>query len=289
MLKLTTSPPALLIGIFLFGFLFSQPAAANPSGALTVSPLREELSIAPGTTQKRTMNVTNSSDGPMTVRLSSEVFSVINPDYSYSFTEESAIARWVRFAETEIILNPGETRSVAYDIAVPIGTEPGGAYISIFATNDTQQDETAITLKQRIGLLLYLTVEGEVSRNGALLSLSSPWFVGSAGQWSATLQNTGTAHFRSRYEVTINTLVGTSVSKTDGEALVLPGTVRRISEPFSVPTWPGIYNVTYTIGLGDQPAYSETKTLVVVPLWSWVVLGAMVAAIALFVMMRRQA
>jgi len=289
MLKLTTNNRRLLLlGTFVTSlFLFFQPSLVAAQQGLTLAPLREEMTIAPGTTQKRTMGVLNSTEQPMTVQLSSEVFSVINPDYNYSFTEESEVARWVRFAETEIQLEAGESRSIAYEVAVPIGTEPGGAYISIFATNDTQQETSAITLKQRLGLLLYITVDGEVTRNGSLLSLSAPWIVGAEGRWSATLQNTGTAHFRSRFEVVIKDVFGGTVSSTTGESLVLPGTIRRVSEVLNVPFWPGVYTATYSIGLGDQPAYTESKRLLVVPLWLWLILGTLAAVGTLTMIVRR--
>ncbi len=276
----------LLVALFLISTPFNDSAYSQvvndqSTKGLALSPLREEIAITPGTTQKKTLSLTNSSDQPMNIQLSAEVFSVVNHEYRYSFDEDDAVARWVRFGETELQLQPQERRSIAYEVAVPIGTEPGGAYISIFATNDTDQEPSAITLRQRIGLLLYITVEGEVTRSGSLLSLTAPWIVGSEAQWSATLQNTGSAHFRSRHEVVVHDVFGGEVARATGEALVLPGTVRRVTEPLPVLAWPGIYRLDYSIGLGDQPAYTDSRLIVVAPLWIWLLSAIVVLGIIL--------
>lgn len=273
---------ALLIA-FISTFFLTTPLHAQSSAlGLTVSPLRAELSISPGTVQKQALRVSNVTDTSMSVQLTNEEFSVINPDYDYSFNEDSAIQDWVRFSQTTVELEPGESKVISYDIAVPLGTEPGGTYISIFASNDLEKDLGAISSRQRIGILLYITVDGDVTRAGNLLSLSHPWIVGGPSDWSVSVQNQGTAHFRSRYSAELFTLFGNNpVAKMEGDALVLPGTVRRVTESLPVPEFPGIYKAVYNIGLGDQPAYSDTRYVTYIPVWLWasVVAGLVIAAL----------
>jgi hypothetical protein len=218
----------------------------------------------------------------MKVQLSSEIFTVINPEYNYRFSVDSEVARWVQFQTTVVELEPGQSRSVTYDIAVPLGAEPGGQYISIFASTDSEQQQGAITSRQRIASLIYITVDGDVTRNGVFLSLSHPWLAGDSTDWSASIQNQGTTHFRSRYAVEVRSLIGNSlVAKSDGEALILPGTIRRISDGLPLPAFPGVYRVTYSVGLGDQPAQVEARIQVYLPAWLWVsvVVGLIIAAL----------
>lgn len=297
MLKQTTKQPAALCIIrlllvattsFLVVLLLSIQAFAVDAG-MTLSPLRSEITIAPGTTQKQTLRVANSTNTNMTVQLSSEEFSVINPDYEYSFNSGSDVLDWIRFSQTSIELSPGETESIVYDVAVPIGTEPGGKYISIFASTDSEKDQGAITSRQRIGLLLYITVDGDVTRKGSLLSLSSPLLVGDDGQWSATINNAGTAHYRSRYDVTVRHLFGNGVAAaSQGEALILPGTIRRVTDNLIVPAFPGIYRVGYSIGLGDQAAYKDTRFVIYIPLWLWWTAGIAILIAAILFYTRRR-
>jgi hypothetical protein len=60
-------------------------------------------------------------------------------------------------------------------------------------------------------------------------------------------------------------LFGDDINRTTGEALILPGTVRLINDEVPLPTFPGIYKVIYTIGLGDTPAQVEARYMIYAP------------------------
>jgi len=123
-----------------------------------------------------------------------------------------------------------------------------------------------VNSRQRIASLLYITVTGDVSRAGHLVSLSSPWAVGGDSRWSVALQNTGTTHFRSRYNVNVQNVLGHDVvASMTGDALILPGTVRAVSDRLPLPQLPGLYKAIYTIGLGDTPAIVETRFVLYLP------------------------
>lgn len=278
---------AVLAGVVLAST--SVGAQADLQAGLTVSPLRTELTIRPGTTQRSTLKVANEGSQAIVVDLTSEIFSVINPEYDYRFDEDTEVASWVQFGVTRAVLQPGQSRSIAYDIAVPIGAEPGGRYISIFASTDSGQEEGAITSRQRVASLLYITVDGPVTREGVFLSLSAPWWVSGESAWSATLQNQGTTHFRSKYSVVVQDLfTGQNVTEREQDALILPGTVRRITDTLQTPPFAGIYRAVYTVGLGDQPAHVESRVIVYAPTWVWAVVGVVLAMTALLIMRRRK-
>jgi hypothetical protein len=277
-----------LVGCVLFGFHAPPVAAQQQVAGIKITPTRYEVTISPGTTKASSFRVTNTHKEAMKVELSSEEFTVVNQDYHYSFDQLTSEASWVRFSENSLTLQPQESRSIAFDIMVPLSAEPGGRYLSIFANTNTAQQEGAITSRQRVALLLYITVDGEVTRSGAVHSLSHPWFLSTNSSWSVTVQNQGTAHFRSRYSVIATTLLGSvSVASINGDALILPGTLRRVTDALPVPQLPGIYSVRYEIGLGDQPAYTLTRLLVYVPLWLQILLG-IIALLGAGLWMRRK-
>jgi hypothetical protein len=243
----------------------SSVLSAKPKG-LTVSPLRSELDISPGTSLDGSLTVTNSTDKPMTVRLSAESFSVINQQYDYAFTAESELSGWVVFSPSEVTLAAGESNVIPYKVGAPLSAEPGGRYISLFASTDTEGSNGGVSSRQRIASLLYITVSGDVSRTGKLVSLSSPWLVGDKSTWSASLQNMGTTHFRSRYSVSVQDIFGNNTGvQTNGDALILPGTIRLVTGAIPLPQLPGLYKYEYVIGLGDTPAVSETHIVLYVP------------------------
>jgi len=242
-----------------------KPAVAKLKG-LTLSPLRSELEIAQGTLLDGTLIVTNSTDKVMTVSLSAEEFNVTNQQYDYAFTAESDVTKWVNFSSTKVDLAAGESQTISFAVGVPLTAEPGGRYISLFASTDAAIQDGGVSSRQRIASLLYVTVTGDVSRAGHLVSLSSPWAVGGNSRWSIAVQNTGTTHFRSRYNVKVQNVVGHAfVASMTGDALILPGTVRAVSDILPLPQLPGLYKYLYTIGLGDTPATVETRYVLYMP------------------------
>lgn len=285
--------------IFLvFCFLFAvsivpfQNVAAQDlqkSKGLTLSPLRSELNIEPGTSLDGTFTVKNSTDKTMMVSLSAEEFSVINQQYDYAFTAESDITKWIRFDSNDVDLVAGELRKIKYAVAVPLSAEPGGRYISLFASTDTGASDSAASSRQRIASLVYITVLGDVSRDGNLLSLTSPWLISGQTTWSAAIQNTGTTHFRSDYEIKLNNIIGNqTVATKTGSSLILPGSVRLVSGDLPIPNYPGFYKITYTIGLGDKPSIIQTRYLLYLPLYAIITIIIIVIAVTAWLFGRRK-
>lgn len=267
----------------------AQAQTDKPTKGLTLSPLRSELNIAPGTLFDGVLTVTNSTKKPMTVNLSAEKFSVINQQYDYAFTAESNETKWINFSSSEVNLLPDASKKITFTIGVPLSAEPGGRYISLFASTDTGVSSGGVESRQRVASLLYITVTGDVSRDGHLVSLTSPWFISAKSTWNTALQNTGSTHFRSRYNIKLNNLFwyGTSANMS-GDALILPGTVRSVSDTLPAPKWPGIYKIVYTIGLGDTPAVTETRFIIYMPMWVILVCVAIIVILALALHRRRK-
>ncbi len=256
---------------------------------LALSPLRNELNIDPGTSLDGVITVTNKTSHNMTINLSAEEFSVINQQYDYAFTVESNVAKWVTFNLNEVDLMAGEAKDISFTVGAPLSAEPGGRYIGLFAsTNTGVMGDSAVSSQQRIASLLYITVLGDVTRSGNLVSLLSPWAVGGDSTWSAALQNTGTTHFRSRYNVQVVDLFGNNIAASgQGDSLILPGTVRFISDELPIPKLPGVYKLIFTIGLGDTPAVIKTRYLFYAPPLSIILTIVLVMLIILALRRRR--
>lgn len=257
---------ASLIFSVLFIFFSQSVFAESSQRGLVLSPLRNELEIAPGTSANGVLTITNSTDKSMNVSLNAEIFNVINQQYDYAFTEDSNVTKWISFDKSSFEMAPEESVKVTFMINVPLQSEPGGRYLSLFVSNDTATSG-GLNYRQRIASLLYITVTGNVSREGHLLSLTSPWLITGNNVWSVNLQNTGTTHYKSRYSTQIVSLFGdkTILSGEVGESLILPGSIRSVSADLPLPSVPGIYKVIYTVGLGDNPAQVETRYILYMP------------------------
>jgi len=265
--------------------IISTPAGAQstPERRLQVSPLRNEISVEAGAAYKGSISLKNTGKATLKVTLSAEAFGVINQNYDYEFIPKAPVSEWVHFTQSDVIIDEGETYVANYLISVPIGAEPGGKYISLFASALPSTND-GITSVDRIGSLIYLTVPGNITSPGELVSLKSPLMTTSDFNWSAALRNGGTTHFRSNYAATTQTLWNTDITKTEGSGLILPASVRLIQGSGTHPEWLGIYKVRYQFGLGDNPTVDQTKLLFYLPpLQTIVAVGLLLAFISLLI------
>lgn len=283
------------IYIFIIGFLcifnvglvkVDRILAIDENKGLTLSPVRGEIETSPGFSFEGSLKVSNSTDKEMPIVLSSSAFNVINPQYDYEFDDKSDIAKWVSFEIANFNLSPGETKSVKYNLNVPLLAEPGGRYISLFATSDVDNttSESTVNSRQRVASLLYITVNGDITRSGSLISLNSPWFMsGDTSFWSAVVRNSGSTHFRSCYSIKLSNIFdGTTVASSSGSALVLPATIRSIKDNIPNPTFPGVYRLNYEIGMGDSPAAKKSQIVIYFPSLLFMILIPISALIVLW-------
>ncbi|HUO62028.1 MAG TPA: hypothetical protein VMT96_01070 [Candidatus Bathyarchaeia archaeon] len=277
--------------------LVAPVSVVTATRGLALSPPRSEYDIAPGTSKQAVINVSNYTAEPIDVQLDAEQFSVTDQRYDYAFDAAARVSKWVSFSSSELHLDKGKSASVAVTIAVPQSAEPGGYYISLFATTDVQGATGGIRTQQRVASLVYLTVKGNVTRVGNLKSLNSPLLFDGYQNWKVTIANTGTTHFRSAYSASIRNIFDDhEVTGASGSALVLPCTARAVTAQMPVPKYAGVYRVVYTIGLGDLPATTRTYYLIFLPKQMYVplatltviVVGGMAYAAASLIRRRKQ-
>lgn len=246
------------------GISHNVSAETMPERSLLITPLRNELVIDAGTAYKGTVVLRNTGTSSLTIKLDAQAFDVINQNYDYVFKPKSPVNDWVNFAQPSIILNARQSYTVNYLISVPIGAEPGGKYISIFASAQPSTID-GITSIDRVGSLMYITVPGAITKTGELLSLRSPFIATDQISWSATVRNGGTAHFRNTYETRLTTLWNTDVTTAKDSALILPASVRLVQGTIEHPKLLGVYKVHYTFSLGDTPNFEKTMFVVYLP------------------------
>lgn len=257
-------------------------AETMPKRRLLITPLRSELVIDAGTAYKGTVMLSNTGTSSLTIKLDAQAFDVVNQNYDYVFKPKSPVNDWVNFAQPSIVLNAGQSYTVNYLISVPIGAEPGGKYISIFASAQPSTKD-GITTVDRVGSLIYMTVPGAITKTGELLSLKSPFIATDQISWSAIIRNSGTAHFRNIYEARLTTLWNTDITTTKDSALILPTSVRLVQGMIGRPKLLGLYKVHYTFSLGDTPNAEKTMFVVylppvqVIPIMAFIVLAGVIA------------
>lgn len=266
------------IGIYGGQTVFAQTDNSVTKG-LTISPVRTELTIAPGTVQTGQLMISNTTSNDMDVVMNAEVFNVIDENYTYSFNPTSPVAGWVRFDPTTTTLASGKSKTIDYSINVPVTGEPGGKYLSLFATTSVKSTKETAGYSERVGSLLYITVSGDVSRTGYVISVFTPRLMVGDSTWSATLRDSGTAHYTSNYSMTVQTLWNSTLSSESNSSLVLPKTIRLVQGTLAAPKVPGIYKLIFSASLGDSPDVKIVSYVLYMPIYGWVLITLIAAFI----------
>lgn len=258
-----------LIAVLVLALAGTTLAATPPRPpGVQVKPLRAYPNQAPGQTTNGSFTVTNNTDQPQDVSFSAERFKTVDEDYNYAF-DKDIITDWVDFKSPTMSLKPKQSQVQNYTIAVPADATPGGRYIALLTSVTPKSDEQSVTQINRVASLIYLEVTGKITRTVQLLSVDVPSFTAKPQvETTMRLANTGNSHYRARVGLSVGRWPSTNnILKSQPETVLLPGTVRKISETINLPKMPGVYKVTAIFSPPQGGGTSLTRTIVYAPLW----------------------
>lgn len=155
--------------------LFLYVLTASVASAITLSPVKLELSGDPGETITGEIEVYNEQAEQKTFFLGSENFEPSGEDGSPKFVGGgSGLATWIT-TEPSITLGPNAKTLVQYRITIPEDSEPGGYFAAIFFggqnPNVTQGGE--VSVGGRLGTLILLRVRGDIKEEAGLTLFES--------------------------------------------------------------------------------------------------------------------
>lgn len=146
---------------------------ASNAYALTLSPIRLEITGNPGDTVKSEMILTNESDGQSNYFSSYANFEASGETGNPSFVKaENDIGTWITTDEV-VALKPKESKIVSFSINIPKDAEPGGHYGAIFWSQNQDKTNTGVGVSAKTGILVLLSVSGNVKEGGGLLSFGT--------------------------------------------------------------------------------------------------------------------
>ncbi len=216
--------------------VFAIAGIASPAFALTVSPVRVEITGDPGATLQGKIELFNEQEGARTFFTSFENFEPSGDSGAPHFIgAKDDLATWIK-AENKVVLESGKRVVVPFSITIPKNAEPGGHFAAIFfgSQEPGAQGGGQISIGGKIGVLVLLRVSGEVAEGGGLLGFSAKdkqrFFSSLPVTFTYRLNNTGGDRVVPLGEIKIkNTLRMTSATllanKNDGS--VLPGSARK--------------------------------------------------------------
>ena len=215
-------------------FAQTTPAPTIAVSSLTAIPPRlgEDLSlkVKPGEKIQTSVRVRNGSSEAMTVKSLAQDFIVdLGGDTPVpvedAVSNRWSLASWVLLTPSVQEVQPGEIAIVNVIIDVPADALPGGHYAMIthqpVTGSDTLQGKNsgqtpAATLQQRVGTLLYVTVEGPINESAFIRELNFPKFSEYGPvPFSFTVDNQSDIHIRPQIGIEIYNLFGKKIDTID--------------------------------------------------------------------------
>ncbi len=232
---------------------------------LYITPLRHYVDSDAGTIQHGSFTVGNYTNSTINVTFFAEQFSVA--DYTYDLMFESPSKEdWTAFDTAQSTLKPYQSQSIGYTVRIPHDATPGGHYFTLFAKTTIQNG--SLTSNLQTASMLYLTINGNLTRSSSIQKNSAPWIVfGDRIPYQLTVKNMGNTHF---FVYVSGQLQGFSAKPREpAEAhILLPGSIRSVGGSVSAPQLPGVYKVVYGYKTDYGQTVERSNYLLYAPPWS---------------------
>ena len=278
----------LLIALLVFGIARPTFAQANTSQNITMSPASTLVSIKPGATIEKKFQILNSGGTEYTIVTSASPYHVVGNEYTPDFNQlpgTTDTAKWVQVLNPSATVDAQKSTDISYRITVPESTAPGGYYAVLFAETRPvgSTEKSGVVPRNRVGNILYITVEGAVKTSGDVTVRSAQGFKYQATiPIGFTISNTGGVHFLTTVKATVKSITGKTVYNSSIERYVLPQTQRDIPIDWS-PTAPvGVYTVSRSAMVAGTERSLPDQTFVYVQPWVIVLAVSLLASIILY-------
>jgi hypothetical protein len=226
--------------------------------AMTITPVRYEIQGDPGQTVTKEMTIINEDNTSNTYYSSFANFEAQGETGSASFTvPKDDIGTWMT-TESSVTLLPGEQRNVSFSIKIPQNAEPGGHFGVIFwgTSPETNTQGKQLAVSAKTGLLVLLSVSGNVKEGGGLLSYSTLnnqfWYNSLPVSFTYRFQNAGGDRVKPAGVIQIRDTLFLPTKKLDANPVngnILPNSTRKFTidwvkytEPEDAPVINGAVN-----------------------------------------------
>lgn len=253
-----------------------------PKSEITLSPTKDKQELEPGQTFNGSFSIANTGAEPFDFRVFVKPLSV-GADCTEQYEVDNdwtLMSQWVNLEINNYYdVQPGDKRTVNFNVDVPKDAPSGGQYVIIFAETGKmdQNGSTAIQVNQRVGYKFYADLGGENKEAGQVESVGQRslfWEPPISGY--SKVRNTGNVDFTEEHTMTVIGLDGKEVYSNSSTADVLPDTCRRINQDWPKTPAFGIFWVEHKIEFLGSEQYSNKKLVVVIPIYIVVIFAIMI-------------
>lgn len=136
--------------------------------AVAIAPTIFDLSADPGREIENTISIRNDEPLPKTFYFQLQKFVPKGDSGQQEFlplTDVSGLPSWVFLSMPAVTLNAGQSIDVPFHVRIPADAIPGSYYAALFVSGQSSQpgSTTGAGLTARVGALLFLTVQGNVT------------------------------------------------------------------------------------------------------------------------------
>lgn len=205
--------------------------------ALTITPIRYEISGTPGEVISETITLVNETSTPELYYVSFANFEAQGDSGSPTFVDpKDDLGSWMTTEQASVALNPGQQKTIPFHIHIPKDAEPGGHFAALFWGTTTSAAPGQVSVGSKTGALVLLSVKGDVKEQGGLLDFSlrnNVHFYRSLPiGFQYRFSNQGGDRVKPSGHVIIRSIFGWRVKKLSANPFdgnVLPGTTRKFS------------------------------------------------------------
>ncbi len=288
---------ALVLGM---SVVVASPVFADerPDYRLQVSPSKLDLELAPGKVEEKTFQVQNTGNKTFKFKIEVTPYTVKDEAYDPDYNEESAytdLAKWVSFSQTEGELESNGSQKIIVTIDVPKDVPAGGQYAAIMVSmeeSDSADNNNGamIGTTQRIGLIMYSTVEGNTRKEGKVIENKVPSFRFQPPiVATSTVENTGNVHATATYTLQVFPFFGGEevYSNEDNPETrtILPETKRYNEVAWEGAPALGIFKVKQTVNFLGKDDVTE-KVVFLCPIWFLFIILLLIFVVVFWIVSR---
>ncbi len=288
----------LLFGLFaiagIVGLFFSAAslqAQDNSEERITLSPAVSRPDLTAGESAQGVLTIINDGSQAYEFVLYARPFSVINENYDPDYKDvnpRTEAYQWVQFDQTNLSLEPNERVQVEYTVTVPERAAAGGHYAVLFAETQPNESEQSVARKKRVGSLLYMTIDGDIIREGSVESWDTRFLQTNAPVTSnLRIENSGNVHFQADTSVIYKNLFGKKQFELKQENLILPETTRLITASWDNGPYMGVFKASGVVAFLDGSEELAEQWVVLFPTSLMIIIALIVVAIIVWTVVLR--
>src|SRR5258708_12426033 len=230
---------------FRFGFVLLAlfffvlcPGLVPQAKALTVSPVKVELSGDPGKSVKGELQLINEQNATITFYTTFADFAAQGENGGANFVYSAGeLDDWISMPN-QVSLDAGQHKKMPFTISIPADADPGGHFAAIFfgtAPPETHGN-TQVSVGAKIGVLVLLKVSGTVKQGADIVEFSSinhqKIFSTFPVTFAYRFQNSGGDRVMPTGEIKIKNIFGSTVDVLPANPIkgnVLPMSIRKFT------------------------------------------------------------